>query len=64
MITFLVENRKSKMFEILNQKEHSAILLTFIKQPFVIKTFVLSIFEWLLKTDFTVTISCIKNPHY
>ena len=34
--------------------EHSAILLTFIKLPFVIKTFVLSIFEWLLKTGFTV----------
>ena len=29
------------------QREHSAILLTFIKQPVVIKTFVLSIFEWL-----------------
>ena len=27
------------------QREHSAILLTFIKIPFVIKTFVLSIFE-------------------
>ena len=27
--------------------EHSAILLTFIKPPFVIKIFVLSIFEWL-----------------
>ena len=26
--------------------EHSAILLTFIKIPFVIKIFVLSIFEW------------------
>ena len=26
--------------------EHSAILLTFIKLPFVIKIFVLSIFEW------------------
>ena len=34
--------------------EHSAILLTFIKLPFAIKTFVLSIFEWLLKTGFTV----------
>ena len=30
--------------------EHSAILLTFINLPFVIKTFVLSIFEWPLKT--------------
>ena len=26
--------------------EHSAILLTFIKLPFVIKIFILSIFEW------------------
>ena len=34
--------------------EHSAILSTFIKLPFVNKTFVLSIFEWLLKTGFTV----------
>ena len=38
------------------QGEHSAILLTFIKckLPFAIKTFVLSIFEWPLKTGFTV----------
>ena len=34
--------------------EHSAILLTFIKLPFVIKTFVLSIFEWPFYTGFTV----------
>ena len=34
------------------QGEHSAILLTCIKQPFVIKIFVLSIFEWPLKTGF------------
>ena len=34
--------------------EHSAILATFTKLPFVIKTFVLSIFEWPLKTGFTV----------
>ena len=34
--------------------EHSAILLTCIKLPFVIKIFVLSIFEWQLKTGFTV----------
>ena len=32
--------------------EHSAIRLTFIKLPFVIKMFVLSIFEWPLKTGF------------
>ena len=36
------------------QGEHSAILLTFIKLQFVIKIFVLSIFEWPLKTGFTV----------
>ena len=34
--------------------EYSAILLTLIKLPFVIKIFVLSIFEWLYYTDFTV----------
>ena len=36
------------------QWEHSAILSTFIKLPFVIKTFVLSIFEWPFYTGFTV----------
>ena len=39
------------------QEEHSAILLTFIKPPFVIKIFVLSNFEWLLETGFTVLIA-------
>ena len=34
--------------------EHSAILSTFIKLPFVIKIFVLSIFEWPFYTGFTV----------
>ena len=33
--------------------EHSAILSTVIKLPFVIKIFVLSIFEWPFYTDFT-----------
>ena len=36
------------------QGEHFAILLTFIKLPFVIKIFILSIFDWPLKTGFTV----------
>ena len=36
--------------------EHSAILLTFIKQPFVIKIFVLSIFEWLFYAGFTLKV--------
>ena len=35
--------------------EHSAILSTFIMLPFVIKIFVLSIFEWPFYTGFTVT---------
>ena len=39
--------------------EHSsAILSTFIKLPFVIKIFVLSIFEWPLKTGFTGCLFC------
>ena len=42
------------------QGEHSAILLTFIKLPFVIKIFILSIFEWPLKTGFTVEL----NPRH
>ena len=37
-----------------NIGEHSAILLTSIKLPFVFKTFVLAIFECPLKTGFTV----------
>ena len=37
------------------QGEHSAILTTLIKLPFSIKTFVLYIFEWPLKTGFTVS---------
>ena len=39
------------------QGEHSAILFTFIKQPFVIKIFVLSIFVWSFYTGFTVLYS-------
>ena len=36
------------------QGEHSAILSAFIKLPIVIKIFVLSIFEWVFYTGFTV----------
>ena len=35
------------------QREHSAILQSFIKLPFVIKTFVVSIFDWPFYTGFT-----------
>ena len=41
--------------------EHSAILSTFIKLPFVIKIFVLSIFEWPFYTGFTVQSSYINE---
>ena len=44
------------------QGEHSAMLSTFIKLPFAIKICVLSVFEWPLKTGFTVCIpKIIKN---
>ena len=47
------------------QGEHSAILLTFIiKLPFAIKTFVLPIFEWLLKTCFQDQLSLNAGPKY
>ena len=39
------------------QGEHFAILSTFIKLPFVIKTFVLSIFEWPFYTGFIVRVN-------
>ena len=42
------------------QREHSAILSTFIKLSFVIKIFVLSIFEWLLKTGFTLCLEFLS----
>ena len=42
------------LVKVLQNAEHSAILLTFIKLPFVIKIFVLSIFEWPFYTGFTV----------
>ena len=44
----------AKMF----QGEHSAIISTFTKLPFVIKIYVLYIFEWPLKTGFTVKQYC------
>ena len=37
-----------------NYPVDSAKLSTFIKLPFVVKTYVLSIFEWSLKTGFSV----------
>ena len=43
------------------QGEHSAILLTYIKLPIVIKIFVLSIFEWQFYTGFTVYVCLGKS---
>ena len=53
MISALRVNEGQKYCRML-QWEHSAIPGTFIKLPFVIKIFVLSMFEWQLKTGFTV----------
>ena len=45
---------QDRLLPIAPQGEHSAILSTFIKLPFVVKIFVLSIFEWQFYTGFTV----------
>ena len=42
------------------QGKHSAILLNYIKLPFVIKIFVLSNFEWPFYTGFTVDHTALK----
>ena len=42
------------------QGDHSVILSTFIKLPFVIKIFVLSFFEWPFYTGFTVLLPCLQ----
>ena len=41
----------------------NAILSTFIKLPFVIKIFVLSIFEWPFYAAFTVDFCCRPTLH-
>ena len=43
------------------QREHSTILSTSIKLASVIKIFVLSVFEWPLKTGFTVLCKIMKD---
>ena len=53
----LMINAGQKYFRMLLSecsKEHSAILSTFIKLPFVIQIFVLSIFEWPFYTGFCI----------
>ena len=43
-------------------QKHSAILSTFIKLPFVIKIFVLSIFEWPLSGRFCLFVFVALRP--
>ena len=45
------------------QMEHSTILLTFIKLSFVIKIFILSIFEWPSYSGFTLIIIMDKEKY-
>ena len=48
------------LMQVKSISEHSTILSNFINLPFSIKTFVLSIFKWSLKTGFTVYIFCMQ----
>ena len=43
------------------QREHSAILSTFVKLKNFIKIFVSSIFQWPLKTGFTIYLMCVAS---
>ena len=50
----------NRLMQVKSIAECTAILLTCIKLPLVIKIFVLSIFEWPLETGFTVTLNLNK----
>ena len=58
---FKTNNRLMQVKSIAESRIHSAVLLTCIKLPHSFKTFVFSIFEWPLKTGFTVcfVLSCL-----
>ena len=56
----LLSNRPSQQYCKMLLGEHTTILSTFIKLPFVIKIFVLCIIEWPLNTNFTV-LDCIDS---
>ena len=45
-----------------SKREHSAILLTFIKLPIVIKILVLSFLEWSFYTGFIVPSLLVASP--
>ena len=56
----MIFNTIYRLMQVKSIAEHSSILSTCIKLPFVIKIFVFSSFEWPLKTGFTVFDIC--NP--
>ena len=55
---------RSKVLQNAFWRMHSAILSTFIKLPIVIKTIVLSIFEWPYYTSFSVPSNFIPTPKH
>ena len=55
-LVFNTDYRLIQVKGITECSKHSAILSTFIKLPYSIKTFVLSILKWSLKTGFTVCV--------
>ena len=57
-VLFSLNSFPSRLVATFVQVEHSAILLTFMKLPIVIKIFVLSIFEWPFYTGFTALQYC------
>ena len=56
-LVFKTNFRLMQVKSIAECSKHSAILSTFIKLPFVIKIFVLPIFEWPFYTGFTIQFS-------
>ena len=52
--TAIIAKCKSKLMQNALRGALCAILSTFIKLPFVFKTFVLTVFEWPLNTSFTL----------
>ena len=50
------QNIENWLMRVKSIAEHSAILSTFIKLPFVIKILVVSNFEWAFYTGFTVNV--------
>ena len=59
----LVFKTNYRLMQVKSIAEHSAILSTFIKLPLVFKIFVLSIFEWPLKTGIIIKSNRIQNRY-